>query len=486
MTEAKDLPKDLVKRAEGLLLQFPLDGWNPESLAMLRESPATKQGFGVACSGGADSVFSLLLLYSAFPKFRKKITALHFNHCLRGENSDKDALFVATLSKKLGLRYVCELAENTEKTDEATLRNSRMKFFRKVSEQIGFRLIIQGHHLNDIAETLLWRISRGVSIDGLINPKPVSNIGHLTFIRPFLTIRKSEICEVMKKSGLPWREDASNHENVYLRNRMRNLVVPAWENACDRDLLQGLSRTTTLIREDKEALDFHAKKAFLTCNTAEGLDLLSLEDFPRSTQKRILEIWLGHQSSERINEKSLPGKSRIILELLVLGEESSVQLQNGVWVCKEQHLLTIKRSKKSLPIPKCRLPLYTTIHLPNGGRVYSERLRHEDEIAAIIESKKVNQQEEALISETVAQEGLFVRSRNPGDIFQPMGAPGSKKLSDRMIDLKWDTSRKIETPVFFNHKDEVLWLPGFPPADFAKVNPQCNRVIRLTYQFTRT
>jgi len=93
---------------------------------------------------------------------------------------------------------------------------------------------------------------------------------------------------------------------------------------------------------------------------------------------------------------------------------------------------------------------------------------------------------EAYISTEVATAGVFLRSRTPGDKFHPLGAPGGKNLSDRMIDQKWSQQKKEETPVFINNSEKILWVPGFPPAEFAKVKHGDLRVIHLTYKSLHT
>jgi len=107
-------------------------------------------------------------------------------------------------------------------------------------------------------------------------------------------------------------------------------------------------------------------------------------------------------------------------------------------------------------------------------------------ILDLIDEKLVNPQSEAFISANSLPDYLFLRSRKEGDMFRPLGSPGSKKLSDWMIDRKWSKAKKINTPIFLDQKEEIIWIPGFAPAESAKVSKTDLRVIRLTYQQSDT
>ena len=243
MIHSFGLPDDLTERAKELLELIPLRSCSKDVVSAIKSSPEDKS-IGIACSGGADSTLCVLLVYAAFPNLRKRMIIAHFNHQLRGKDSDQDEAFVQELSKKLSLRCVVDKAnQKSNKADENSLRNLRMNFWKRLEQDEKITHIIQGHHLNDVAETLLWRIPRGVSVDGLIGPKPASKVGSLVFLRPFVSLSKEHITKALTQCGIPWREDKSNQENLYLRNKMRHTVLPAWKASCDRDLLKGIDAT---------------------------------------------------------------------------------------------------------------------------------------------------------------------------------------------------------------------------------------------------
>ena len=481
MSYTSDLPDDLVERAGQLLSYHPKTSWCTEVRSELEQVLGETQKIGVACSGGADSVSVLLLIFAAYPKLRKRIWVLHYNHRLRQEASDLDQSFVQSIAFKLDLVFISGSSQICQKTDEGSLREQRLNFFDKITRKEGLKFIVQGHHLNDVAESLLWRIPRGVSVDGLISPKPVSQVRAIRFMRPLLTLTKASILDGMRKCNIPWREDSSNSEIDYLRNRMRHSVLPVWEKACDRDLLNGVSMTTKFLREESHALDYHAEEAFHSClDHTQSLELERLNQLPAATQIRVLRKWLGSLHADFNDDISLSPKAELVKAFL-LSDARSLQMGNNFSVKRSDRVLSLEVLKPAQLIPFSALPLSGEICFPSKSSSTAREISLTDGLFKEILHGHVNQAKEAYISATEVSAGVFLRSRTRGDQFHPLGAPGGKNLSDRMIDQKWSQQKKDETPVFINNDEKVLWVPGFPPAEFAKVKDGDLRVIHLTY-----
>lgn len=482
-----DLPNNLHERANQLLDLCPVEEWDQNAYQFLKGKLEKGNFICAACSGGPDSTFALLLMTSAFPKFISQITILHYNHGLRGNESNTDEILVRGLAEKLGLKCIVEYpSQKQTKIDENTLREQRIEFFKRVQNENGIKGIVQGHHLDDIAETLLWRIPRGVSVDGLISPKPVSSLGELIFVRPFISLSKAQIRNSLEKCSIPWREDSTNRENNYLRNKIRNMVLPIWEKSLDRELLKGIKSTRKLLEEDSKALEFHAMQAFEQCISGEGLNLGILKDLPLATQRRVISKWI----EEHINKNKFGPKFSLnfgrLIELINNEGFSSIQLSENWILTKKSTLLELSEVQSTSPLPFISVPANSIIFLPNGRKISAERLKLTHKLASHIFQKKVNQCEHAYISDRFGESRIFARSRIKGETYQPMGSPGSKKLSDWMIDRKWSDVEKTETPIFLNSDNKILWVPGFPPADFSKVKELDVGVIRLTYSRSAT
>jgi len=480
MPTTSDLPHDLIKRAGQLLSFHPTTSWSAEVRSELEQVQHESQKIGVACSGGVDSVSALLLIFAAYPKLRKRILVLHFNHRLRQGASDLDESFVQSIASKLSVVFISERSKGSQKTDEGSLRDKRLNFFEKITRTEGLKFIIQGHHLNDLAESLLWRIPRGVSVDGLISPSPVSQVGTIRFLRPLLTITKSSILDTIEKCNIPWREDASNLGNEYLRNRIRHSVLPKWEGACDRDLLAGVQKTVQNLREESIALQYHAQQAFETClEDDDSLNFVKLQPYPNATKIRVIRLWLMLFDKE---DETLAEKAQLLLNKILEGNSFKLQICNDTYIQALNDILFLEKPKKTRIIPYCAVPLQGKLYFDRQFSSSARSLKYSSTLHQKILNKEVDPQFEAYIASEHALQGIFVRTRKEGDLFQPLGTPGMKKLSDRMIDRKWTEIKKTETPIFLNHKGEILWVPGFPPSELNKVSASNDWVIHLTYQ----
>lgn len=475
------LPDNLAERAKELLELIPMCSWSKDVVSALASFP--KNGnIVIACSGGADSTLCVLLVYAAFPNLRKSMIIAHFNHQLRGEDSDQDGAFVQELSKKLNLRCVTDKAnQKSNKADENSLRNLRMNFWKRLEQDEKITHIIQGHHLNDVAETLLWRIPRGVSVDGLSGPKPVSKVDSLVILRPFISLSKEHITKALTQCGIPWREDKSNQENLYLRNKMRHTVLPAWKASCDRDLLHGINATRNLLEQDSIALDFHAKEAYEACRFGEAINLDVLLKYPTATQRRLLKKWLTSKVTDSGKLSFLISKLGDALGIIIKSDFKTYHFSEGWKIQKKNNLLFLESPTEAKSIPKTLLPLDSFVHLSSGNQITAQNVQLDQDLLKRINDGEVDQNQGAFLSAKKLAGNIYARSRKDGDRFFPIGAPGTKKVSDWMIDRKWSQKQKIETPVLVDGQDNILWIPGFPPSESAKVTKDDLRVIRLTY-----
>ncbi len=277
---------------------LPLGRLHPAVVAWASGRPRS-EGWAVALSGGADSVALLLLLWAHWPARRGRMTALHFDHRLRGAESSADAAFCRRLCASLGVTLVCGRWKSRKRTrSEGEARGARFSFFEGEMAARGLRVLWLGHQLDDIAETMLMRLARGSGAAGLAAPRAV----HIFIpsrargrprihVRPLLTLKKKEIAAALRGAGAPWREDSSNAEGLHFRNRLRLDVIPRWLRAAGRDALSGAALSRELLEEDELAIEAWVD-AIGPIGEDGSLLVSRLAGRPRAVVRRSLHRWL--------------------------------------------------------------------------------------------------------------------------------------------------------------------------------------------------
>ncbi len=185
----------------------------------------------VGVSGGADSVCLLFMLKELGEELDLSVVAVHVHHGLRGEAADADERYVQQLCEKHQIPLQCfrrdvkEYAEQNRMGEEEAGRNIRREIFLQVLEDEQADHIALAHHKNDNVETFLWNLSRGTGINGAGGIRPMNG----KWIRPLLCVKRDEIENYLKDEDIVWCIDETNQENNYVRNRIRNQMIPFFE-----------------------------------------------------------------------------------------------------------------------------------------------------------------------------------------------------------------------------------------------------------------
>ncbi|WP_438482277.1 tRNA lysidine(34) synthetase TilS [Oleiharenicola lentus] len=283
----------LTEKASALAARFPLTRLHPAPLARVANRRNNgSETWCVALSGGADSVALLLLVWGLWPERRKRVVALHFNHKLRGRESDADEKFCRKVCADLGVKLrVGRWRRVVKRASEAEARQARHGFFEKEMGELGSALLWLAHQQDDIAESMLMRLARGSGTAGLAAPRPVQRVGDgRVHLRPLLTIKKKDLVVALRSVGVKWREDSSNAADDYFRNRVRRNVLPAWIEAAGRDAQAGAALARERLEEDDAALE--AWVASLKLINRGRLDVNALAGLPRAIIRRALHGWL--------------------------------------------------------------------------------------------------------------------------------------------------------------------------------------------------
>ncbi len=466
--------------------------WNEKSAGLNRLIPAgrlhytvrtliedeiTGEPWAVACSGGADSVCLALLLYGHFPEQRDKLHLLHFNHKLRGEDSDTDEAFVAELAVRLGISFSSRSWKRgiDVKVTEETAREARFNAIEEMMQECVCRNLFVGQHGDDAAETLLMRIARGSGVEGLAAPKPISNIANKYYrIRPLLALRKSEILDALKQCGIPWREDASNTTGTFTRNRIRNEVMPVL-NEILPDFVNGVH----YINETHQEIVKEFREVFGHLNsTPDTIDLSGFTKDTLASARYCLDRWLtlnGYRSY--VNRTAF----EILHDKLIDQELHKLSIGLKGFLIAEKGKLSVEHPLEIPVWQKTELRIGEGVVMSWGTQLYAEIIELTDAIRETVSSGHIDTREEAWLDAGKITNGLSASPWQDGDSYVPLGNPGTVKLQDAFINRKIPLEERKILPVV-RHGDDILWCPGLLPAHTYRIVDTTKKALRLTYR----
>lgn len=337
--------------------------------------PAENQTIVIAVSGGADSV---ALLAAANELIERKklslaIVAAHFNHRLRGEESDRDAEFVQHLAEKFDFDFVGgewnskSETPNLKENLEQAARRARYRFLFDAAQKQNAAAVLTAHTLNDQAETFLLRLIRGSGLDGLGAMKPITNCARrmtndfeennsravfqtefrdlqpdTILVRPLLNWAQRRMTEdYCLARGIEFRNDSMNEDKNFVRVRVRRELLPLLE-IYNPQIINQLAQTARLIREDAEELNAAAKNLIDAAAKESALDARILKKKSAALRRRAARLWLEqHRGSlKRIEAKHFAA----IDELLQKGAGGSfIELPGGGIVIKKANLLIFEQ-----------------------------------------------------------------------------------------------------------------------------------------------
>ncbi|MFH1397165.1 MAG: tRNA lysidine(34) synthetase TilS [Candidatus Omnitrophota bacterium] len=212
----------------------------------------------IGVSGGPDSLTLLYVLNSLKKEFKLKLHIAHLDHMLRRDSAG-DRKFVEIVAQKLDIPVTCEKINIKEIAKIGSLeeicRDARLGFFFKIAKNIKADKIALGHNLDDQAETVLMRLLRGSGLYGLSGILPKRKIYGFTIIRPLIEVKRKEITNFLKRKKIIPRVDQSNYQSIYLRNKIRNKLLPVLEKYYNRNIKQILSNTAESIANDYDFLN---------------------------------------------------------------------------------------------------------------------------------------------------------------------------------------------------------------------------------------
>lgn len=436
-----------------------------ETLAALRGklSPVPAGKYLLGLSGGADSVALLLMLLPAVRAEQIRLEAVHVNHGLRGHESDEDERFCKALCRKESVPlYTCS-ADLSGKRDEASAREARYAVFRKRYEEYGADALILAHQADDQAETFMMRLLRGAGPDGLACMKEDETVGNIRILRPMLSMRRDEIRNALRESGVPWREDASNHDLSYLRNRVRQELVPMLTRISS-SAVDKICSTASLIGEDNQTLNAQAVTILHAVSDGRILDADRLAREETSLRRRTLRLWWNEQGPA-MQEHALSFAQTEALDNLLERPKGKINLPGGMNAIRTGRYLFMKGAVMPVPEP---------VPVTGDETVFGEYLLKVTPSEGNPGNGKTTQEVPA-----GHINGCVIRTRRPGDRIRPFGSTGSRKLQDYLTDRRIEEPFRDQIPLLCRG-NEVLLVCGVGAGNIPSWD-QHQSAVRLTW-----
>ncbi|MCC8190340.1 MAG: tRNA lysidine(34) synthetase TilS [Planctomycetes bacterium] len=471
----------------------------PFAAAMERliRRPDRAAGFIAALSGGMDSVVLLHLLAA----WRHRVSpsppllAAHLNHGLRGREAEGDLVFCREYARSLGVEVAEETVDTARFAAEERLgleeagRVLRYRFFHRVATETG-SLVITGHHADDQAETILLHLRRGAHRRGLsgmaeLAPVTVPPGLRLWVGRPLLTLGREQLQAYAVAAGLAWREDASNRDHRFARNRIRHRILPTLEALVPgfRDRL--LARAEALGREEAYLVDRGRHLAAALVWPEHGGRFLSLTpdamDDPEVfayVLRQVVEEELG----SRLPYGAVLSRLAELATAGCLGETVSLpsrlrvrKERDGLFFFYDERLAAANHpSDTLLPDPPFRVLVegleVTAEWLPTGGRPPAA-----DQADPEVE----------WLEPTAIRWPLRLRPPRPGERFRPLNAPGSRKIQDILVDVKSPRRARRLARVLADHAG-ALWIWPYRLGHRARLKGPSNRALRVRIREVRS
>lgn len=410
--------------------------------AFLKEQALLSPGDSViaAVSGGADSVAMLFALYLLRDELGITLEAAHFNHHLRGAESDRDEAFVTDFCGRydIPLHLGSGRIVPGKKGLEAAARDARYAFLRRLPGKVA-----TAHTADDNAETVLMRLIRGTGLKGLGAIAPVSG----NVIRPMLTVTRDDVEAFLEEYALPHVEDSSNGTDDFLRNRIRHGILPLMRAENPR-IGENLSAMALLLRQDEACLQAMIPEEQMP-------DVSRLKAMEPALRRRALERFLKAQGVREPEQIHILQAEQLLYHW---NPSAAMQFPGGVTIGRQYDRLVRLECAPELPETRLSVPGETCI----GGK------RFVSEYATDLEE----QPDSVLVCPVGA---LTVRSRRSGDIMRLPG--GTRSLKKMYTDRKIPASQRAAVPVL---ADDRGVLAVFGIGTDIRFHPDSLPAVRIT------
>lgn len=445
----------------------------------------------IGVSGGPDSLCLLDLLHNK----GYQVVAAHFNHKLRPE-AEAEAKTVEQIAGQMHIPFTMESADvllhaQKEKLSiEEAARNLRYRFLFTQAHRYNAQVVAVGHTADDQVETVLMHFLRGAGMNGLKGMLYRTLLPtfdkEIPIVRPLLDTWRSEINDYCASHNLHPHHDASNDSPDYLRNRVRNDLIPALETYNPR-FREAIWRTAQSLGSDQgllnEAIEAWWHQSVLQeTDQFVTFDLTFLGEHSAGLQRQLLR---------RAIERLLPTQETVFAVLerasafIADRENLRIDLTGGLFLLREENKLYIASPDADIPFNQwpqmpaqkdsIPIPASAKTSLDNGWQFSSEKWQPSD--SAWEQSSRNEDRFKVWLDGENQVDNLVLRIKQPGDRFEPLGLEGhTQKLSDFFTNVKLPRRARGRWPLLCSG-EEVIWVPGYRPAERVKLKQTSRNIL---------
>jgi tRNA(Ile)-lysidine synthase len=412
----------------------------------------------VAVSGGADSVCLLHVLAEVAPQMGLHLEVAHVNHQLRGAESDADEQFVRQLADQHALPFHASRADISKLDNlEQGARRARLEFFQALVRSDLNARIATGHTRDDQAETVMLRILRGSGLSGLAGIHPVTES---QLIRPLLDISRAEIVEFLRGRGVAWREDSSNRNMQFARNRVRHELLPQLKAEWNPQLAETLAQLADLSWEEERWWQGTASPvaAIPQACVAGGveMDVRALAQLPRAIARRVIRRAIVAAKSD-LRGIEFDHVERVLELAQQSSGEGRLQLP-GLDVRRSFEWLRLARPAVVPPVNSMALSIPGTCPSPDGKSLIHLEIVESGSPCANLKA--------GVLGLSRIPSDIRLRGWRPGDRYRPLGEARVRKLKELFTEARIPSWQRRYWPMVMSG-DTVLWSREFGvAADF--------------------
>jgi len=439
----------------------------------------------VGVSGGADSICLLHLLN----KLKIPLIAVHINHCIRGKEADEDERYVVDTCGSLGI--VCkvfrekieDIAKEKKLTEEEAGRIVRYNSFRKVMKEYSANKIAVAHNMNDNAETVLFNIFRGSGMVGIGGIKPQND----DIIRPLMCVTRNEIEEYLNKQEIVFKNDRTNFEEEYTRNKIRLNILPYVEENINKKAVKHMSDMASMARDTEDFINDYVKNLFdkvvvIDENNVYHLDVKALSNEKKIIQKKLVRYVINCIISRLKDIEAVHIDDIVGLINKQVGKK--IMLPYGLVAIKEYTAIKIiidKDNKSNENKEKKAEAAFEILDFNDKKSYYI------DYYDAYLRFRIIKNKKGLIIPKNNYTKWfdygkinniVKIRNRCQGDFIQLNRQGGKKKLKDFFIDSKVDKNIRDRIPLLADGS-HVMWVIGMRSSEGYLVDENTENILEV-------